>query len=938
MSEEAPRTYSALSSEEQSAVSVWIDSFEASYEYEGAAALKQAVRAAPDRLRPALVSQLLPPLIDRDRQQQGRTPTLHELRARFPELAGDLSAAYPLLADAYRLPVELRGYRVLRVVGEGGQAIVLRAQDEMHSAVAIKLSVSPKQNEFLLRERELLGQCQHPGVPEVIASGVEEDRAYFVMPFLRGMTLADKYATHRPATDEAIRIATELCEIVDHLHFRGILHRDIKPSNVWLDDSGSVKLIDLGMAIDRSSWGTPRVAVAEFHGTPAFMSPEQAALDGENDGELSDVFSIGAVLYWMGKGTSPCGSGSKADLLAQAAKTLEQDQLHMVAGWPKRLTRICLKAIATEPSKRPDSAAALNAELKRVSTGGTALRVGIPRQTMAAVLLLVLAVSGFIARPDRLLRVDTRQTPPSKATYARQEIEEKPPGLSWIEQMAAKHGLKLASVRLEDFEPGVRCRARLLEPWGENPRGLSVHPELTIELNKDLDCFGPALEYRLGDSVWSTLTASEQPGRYAAPLSMLASGERGPVEVRLVHNPSGRTETAAGPFRYEIDIALALREDEQAFGRELLKEAMTTKCFDVDRSGWTIRNQYAQRIGPIVDEFYFGEDRQDLSPVYARLDKLVGRNRDDIEKQSRIGLREGFSLVSKNVQDARKLWVGIRFSGGGSFGPVLYAKPLNEQQKKQDRVIAWFSRLKPDDEVVIFNRSQLVLTRLNEILPELSHLHLVGHRYDYSSNQKNAVMLGGGKNASNTAGRDMIASSELEVELARLTGERTITLPPIWDKVTIKGRIAGGGFTPEVEATNRNIACGTAIKPIHASSRVVANEIYLWIEHSRYRIPKLSVVPYLTNFHNLNAAGLRQAEKARFVLTPIAPEMAGRVEYYADSKFTRRLQVIAPGTIYARFFGLNDQPIGHAVYPLTAELLHSWAMHAYAHASGEVSD
>lgn len=229
MSDEAPRTYSTLSAEEQSAVSVWIDSFEASYAYEGAAALNKAVKAAPEEVRAALVSQLLPSLIDHDRKRQGRTPTLHELRSRFPDLAGILTDAYPLLPAGYRLPVELRGYRVLRVVGEGGQAIILRAQDDMHSAVAIKLSASSEHNELILRERELLGQCQHPGIPEVITSGVDEDRAFFIMPFLRGMTLADKYSTHRPSAEEAARVTAELCGIVDHLHGHGILHRDIKP-------------------------------------------------------------------------------------------------------------------------------------------------------------------------------------------------------------------------------------------------------------------------------------------------------------------------------------------------------------------------------------------------------------------------------------------------------------------------------------------------------------------------------------------------------------------------------------------------------------------------------------------------------------------------------------------------------------------------------------
>ena len=373
-------------------MSVWIESFEQSYEFEGAAAFKKAVKAAPVEMRAALMSQLLPSLIDHDRKRKRPTPTLHELRSRFPDLAGVLADAYPLLPANYRLPVELRGYRILRVVGEGGQAIVLRAQDDMHSAVAIKLSSSPEHNELLLRERELLGQCQHPGIPEVIASGVEEDQAFFVMPFLRGMTLADKYSTHRPAAGEAARIAAELCSVVEHLHARCILHRDIKPSNVWLEESGAVKLIDLGMAIDRSSWGTPRPAVEEFHGTPAFMSPEQAAAMGENDGESSDVFSLGAVLYWMGTGEAPHGSGSNESVLSRATEgRRERDLLREVSNWPKPLVKVCDKALAADAALRHASAEALRDALLVAAAAKPATRWS-PAIALLVVTLCVAAI------------------------------------------------------------------------------------------------------------------------------------------------------------------------------------------------------------------------------------------------------------------------------------------------------------------------------------------------------------------------------------------------------------------------------------------------------------------------------------------------------------------------------------------------------------------
>lgn len=346
-------SYSALSPDDQAAVSVWIEGFADRLGMRGPAALGESLSAASPHVRFALLTQLLPLLIEAYRRQHRVTPTLHELKLAHPDLAGDIAAAYPQLPPAYRLPEELHGYRVTRVVGEGGQAVVLRAQDDVHSTVAIKLSTSPQHNELLLRERRILGECDHPGIVPVIGSGVHDGAAYFVMPYLKGKTLADRYATHRPGADEAARVIVELCGIVEHLHGLGVLHRDIKPANVWIDDHGTVKLIDLGMAIERNRWGQPVSELREFHGTPAFMSPQQAAADGERDGELSDIFSIGATLYWLGTGSAPFEGGTQGSVVRKAAAgRFDRDQLSVVSRWPASLVRTCMLAMDDDPSRR----------------------------------------------------------------------------------------------------------------------------------------------------------------------------------------------------------------------------------------------------------------------------------------------------------------------------------------------------------------------------------------------------------------------------------------------------------------------------------------------------------------------------------------------------------------------------------------------------------
>lgn len=929
-----PRPYSALSADEQAELSVWIEGFEQGYSYEGAAAFKKAVREAPEPLRPALVSQLLPSLIDQDRKRQGATPTLHELRARFPDLTAELTAAYPLLSDSYRLPVEVRGYRVLRVVGEGGQAVVLRAQDDVHSAVAIKLSASPQHNDLLLRERQLLGQCHHPGVPEVIGSGVVEDRAFFIMPFLRGMTLADKYASRRAAAAEAAHIGAELCGIVEHLHEQGILHRDIKPQNVWIDEQGAVKLIDLGMAIERSSWGA-RPAVQEFHGTPAYMSPEQATSDSENDGELSDVFSIGAVLYWMGAGAPPYGGGSHESVLTRAAEgQLERDRLQAVSGWPKGLSKLCLEALASDPADRVASAAQFGERLR--SFAAQASTAGGKRSKPIAIVatLLIAAAAVVLARPYVTLPWNTA-TPaqPEDVAAAPAPEEETQAVVRWIGRAAQSGQIDLGSISSEQFTVGVNCRARLIEPWGEQPRGPNIYPELTLQLDENLAALAPALQYRIGESAWGTLSPTEETLSLTAPLSMVAAAGHGPVQVRLVTDPSGQPETAVGPFRYELDIARALKEDEQAFGQELIKEATTEKCFDVTQPGWAIREEYARRIDPIIEEFYFGVDREELTSVSFLLDKLAGRKKSPAGGRPGLGLREGFALVSNEVQDANQLWVIIQFSGGGNWGPVLYEKPLTEAQKDKQRVLEWFERLGPDDKLAQLTQTQFVLTRLNEIAPSLTHLHFTGTRRIVNGDPTHVKDSPSGDPKDNKI--EERPSSEMVVDLARVGGDRTIEIPPTWSPVTVRGRFPDGTFTPSFEVYNAKMTlCCCSVSPFDVSSRAADRELYVYIQDDTAPINFLSIAPLLPNADRLPREVLDRCHRTRLGLASPLPEGAVGVEYYSDSRFKIKVETAQAGVIYARYVTADNESLGYSAYKLSEAFMRQWLEHALDHAKG----
>ncbi|QDS97075.1 serine/threonine-protein kinase [Adhaeretor mobilis] len=913
-----PVTYSALSPDEQAALSLWIEGAEEHIRIEGMTAIKRTLAETPVRLRASLFTQLVPLLIEEHRVRHGRTPTLHELRLANPDLSAELTAVYPRLPVSYRLPVELHGYRVTQVVGDGGQAVVLRAQDDVHSTVAIKLSTSARHNELLLRERRLLGECNHPGIISVIGSGMQEDRAYYVMPYLRGMTLADKYASHRPEASEVVRLGAELCSIVDHLHRQGILHRDIKPANVWIDDHGAVKLIDLGMAVERSRWGEPLPPIQEFHGTPAFMSPEQAASDGQQDGELSDVFSIGATLYWLGTGSPPFDGGSGESVLSKAAACqYDQDQLQAVTNWPRPLLRACLAAMAADPAKRTASAADL-ADALHVSTNrSTTLSIGKSKSIAAILMLLLLTGLGIASLPKGLDPLVTASPEKKRGVDPVAEEPAKPP---WIDIVSDTFDIDLAAIQADDFAVTARSLMRLVEPWGEQQRGPSAQPELAVRIPEQLLGIVKAIECRVGDYAWNKLGPTHDANTFVMPLDPIAAGSHGPVEIRIASEQSGGSGTAVGPFRYDIKVSQALRDDADLFGAELLNGAATAKCFEDTPTGWVVREDYSKRYTPLIFNMSFRSKQEaPMTSVGLELKKLRDDNPEDPKFQHQQ-IREYFRLVSKDIQSSNRLWVKIDFHNGVSRGPFLIEKPPSAQQERQQRVNAWFDQLDSDSECARYSYSKFVLTRLNEVLPDLSHLHFVGEYPVYGSSE----------------GFHMADSAELIVDLKQLTRDRVLSLPPVWIRTTVRGRLIGGGFTPTFEIRNDDSPCGCGVAPVAASPGQPKLETYLYIERDAYPDASLSILTLLEDARAFQRDTIEACKRTRLLLSPMRPAGAVSVKHYTDREFKTPMETVRLGVVYARYFNAEGEGVGYSAYRLTPELLQEWTEHALWHVAGPV--
>jgi tRNA A-37 threonylcarbamoyl transferase component Bud32 len=199
-------------------------------------------------------------------------------------------------------------YRLDAQVGAGGMSTVYRAFDvTLERRVAIKLmhreyASDSDQLERFRREARSVAQLSHPHIVGVIDAGEDEGRPYIVLEYVEGETLKDRIRRMgRLPVDEAIAYAIEIARALGAAHARHIVHRDVKPQNVLIDEEGSAKVTDFGIARSLDDEGL--TADGRVLGTTDYVSPEQAL--GHDVNGQSDIYSLGVVLYEMLTGEVP---------------------------------------------------------------------------------------------------------------------------------------------------------------------------------------------------------------------------------------------------------------------------------------------------------------------------------------------------------------------------------------------------------------------------------------------------------------------------------------------------------------------------------------------------------------------------------------------------------------------------------------------------------
>jgi len=319
-------------------------------------------------------------------------------------------------------------YRIAAILGSGGMGEVYRARDDrLDRDVAIKVLPPHLANDVealgrFQREARAIAALTHPNIRSIFDLGSEGDVPYAVAELLTGSTLRSvMHAEPLPVT-RCAQIAAAVADGLAAAHAKGIVHRDIKPENIFITDDGQVKILDFGLARTEVVGDEPTFSIHTQPGiavgTVGYMAPEQ--IRGRPCGPLSDVFSLGCVLYEMLTGHAPFAADTHAETTAAVLRDVPPPPDELRRDVPKELGDVVMRCLAKDPANRFASAAALAAALRDLRPAAvseprmpsTTTAVAAPRRTRATtiavsigaiVIIVAVAIAEIVMQRTRVI-------------------------------------------------------------------------------------------------------------------------------------------------------------------------------------------------------------------------------------------------------------------------------------------------------------------------------------------------------------------------------------------------------------------------------------------------------------------------------------------------------------------------------------------------------
>src|SRR6266849_9834157 len=263
------------------------------------------------------------------------------------------------MTTTYSSGTRVDHYEIIRQLGHGGMNNVYLAQDTLNEEkVVLKfpnddLISNVGVFERYKREAEIGSRLDHPHVQRLLNTDEQRCEHYLVMEFIQGRTLREILEATSPnllPIDEVMRIITQICDALAYCHEHGVFHRDIKPENIMIQDDGSIKIIDFGVALLEGARRVTWRGLSGTVGTPDYMAPEQ--LQGERGTASSDIYAVGVMLYEMLCGHTPFEGENVFAIINQHVSQDPPSILRFNPHTSPALATVVMHAIRRDPEKR----------------------------------------------------------------------------------------------------------------------------------------------------------------------------------------------------------------------------------------------------------------------------------------------------------------------------------------------------------------------------------------------------------------------------------------------------------------------------------------------------------------------------------------------------------------------------------------------------------